>query len=141
MEVDVSVTGIILAAASVVVVGSVWYSDKMFGKQWKKIIGLKDADMKKAMGPAMGWMVVVSLLTAYVLDHFINYIHNFETDISWVSAGFWAGFWVWLGFGLTTIIAHGVFEPRDKKVMWIHAGNRLVTLLVMGLILGYFLGN
>ena len=141
MTVEVSWIGVILAAVSAMIIGSIWYSPSVFGKEWMKAIGLKEAEMKKRMGAAMGWMVVVSLLTAYILDHIINYSHYFNSGTSWVSSGLQTAFWVWLGFGLTTIIAHGIFEPRDKKILWIHAVNRLVTLLAMGLILGYFLGR
>ncbi len=140
MEAQVSLIGVILAAASAIVIGSIWYSPKLFGGMWQKMIGLTDQEMKKNMGPAMIMMVVMSLLTAYVLDHFINYTHNFMA-VSWMSAGLQTALWVWLGFGLTTIVAHGAFEPRDKQIMLINASNRLVTLTAMGAILGFFLGK
>ena len=85
----------------------------------------------------MGSMVVVSLITAYILAHFINYTHYFNGG-SWGNSALLTALWAWVGFGLTTIVAHGAFEPRDSKVMVINAGNRLLTLLVMGMILGVF---
>lgn len=140
MEAQVSIIGVLLAAASAIAIGTIWYNPKLFGASWQKMIGLSDAEMKKNMGPAMGMMVFVSLLTAYILAHFINYAHSFMA-VSWMSAGVQTALWAWLGFGLTTIVAHGAFEPRDRQVMLINAGNRLVTLLAMGVILGYFLGR
>jgi hypothetical protein len=140
MQVQVSLIGVILAAVAAMVIGFVWYHPKFFGATWQKMIGLSDKDMKKNMPTAMGMMVVVSLLTAYILDHFINYAHSFMA-VSWMSAAVQTSLWVWLGFGLTTIVAHGAYEPRDRQVMLINAGNRLATLLAMGLVLGYFLGR
>ena len=140
MQVQVSLIGVVLSAVAAMIIGYVWYSPKVFGTTWQKLIGLSNKDLKKNMGPAMGSLVVSALLTAYILDHFINYAHNFM-GVSWLSAGIQTALWVWLGFALTTIVAHGALEPRDKQVMLINAGNRLAILLVMGIILGFFLGR
>jgi len=138
MSVHFSIIGIILAVVSSIVVGMVWYNPAVFGKEWMKIIGLTNADMKKRMGGVMGGLVLVALITAYVLSIFIAYTHGFLGG-SWLKAGFVSSLLAWLGFSLTTIFAHGLFEPRNKKVLYINAGNRLVTLVAMGLILGAFM--
>lgn len=138
MEVQIPWLGVVLAALSAIVIGMIWYSPSVLGKQWMKITGIKEADMKKQMAPATVTLVVVSLLTAYVMAHFINYTHLWSGE-SWMNSGLQTAFWAWLGFGVTTIVAHGIFEPRDKQVMLINAGNRLATYLAMGVILGAFL--
>jgi hypothetical protein len=134
MFAHVSVIGVILAAASAMVVGTLWYSPVVFGRQWMRAIGLSDKEMGKRANVAMPIMVIISLLTAYVLSLFTIYFHS-AVGGSWWEAGINVSLLVWLGFALTTIVAHGVFEPRDKKVVYINAGNRLVTLFVMGLII------
>ncbi len=138
MSVHFSVIGIILAVISAIVVGMVWYSPGVFGKQWMKIIGLSDAQMKKGMAKIMPGVIIVALITAYVLSIFIAYTHGYLGG-SWLKAGFVSSLLAWIGFSVTTIFAHGLFEPRDKKVLYINAGNRLVTLVAMGLILGAFM--
>jgi hypothetical protein len=138
MSVHISLWGVLVSAISAMIIGTIWYSPAVFGKQWMKIIGLTDKDMKKSVNAVMTMMVVVSLLTAYVMAHFIVYTHAYAGG-SWVSAGIQTALWAWLGISLTTILAHGLFEPRDKKVLYINAGNRLVTLLAMGLIIGLFM--
>lgn len=138
MEVQIPWLGIILAAAAAMLIGTIWYSPAMFGKPWQRIVGLTDKKMKERTTSAMLILVLISLLTAYILAHFINYTHYFMGG-SWVSVGIETGLWVWLGFGVTTIFAHGIFEPRDRSVLFIHAGNRLATLLAMGAILGAFM--
>ena len=135
MNVHFSIIGVLLAAVSAMLIGTIWYSPKVFGKAWMKIIGLSDKDMKKNMGAAMVTLIIVSLLTAYVMSIFITYTHDYVGG-SWISAGMSTSILAWAGFALTAIFAHGVFEPRDKKVLYINAGNRLATLLAMGLILG-----
>jgi hypothetical protein len=117
------------------VVGTFWYSPWLFGQQWQKMIGLSDAAMKKSTPAALAWLIPTSFLTAYVLAHFIIAAHGYYHG-TWMNDSLQTATWAWCGFALTAVLAHGVFEPRDRMVMAINAGNRLATLLVMGLILG-----
>ena len=138
MSIHLSLIGIILAVISAMVIGFLWYSPALFGKKWMEIIGLSSAEMKKKSGTVMVELLLVSLVTAYVLSLFIAYTHGYIGG-SWLKAGIVASLLAWVGFAATTIFAHGLFEPRDKKVLYINTGNRLATLLAMGLILGAFM--
>jgi len=138
MSVDVSIVGVLLAALSAMVIGAIWYSNALFGKTWMKIIGINDAQMKKKMGSVMVGLMAVSIVTAYVMSYFVAYTHNYIGG-SWLKAGVITALLAWVGFATTTVFAHGLFEPRDKQVLYINTGNRLVTLLAMGLILGAFM--
>lgn len=133
--VNISVWGVILAALSAMVIGMIWYNDALFGKQTTKILGVSQKEMKKKMPMALIVLFIVALITAYVLAHFIIYVHR-GTNNGWVEAGFKTSLWAWLGLSLTTLLAHGPFDPRNKKLLLINAGNRLATLVAMGLILG-----
>lgn len=137
MDSSISLAGVLLATVSAFVVGYFWYSPAFFLKQWQKITGADDASMKKKFGSSMGWIAVASLLTAYIMAHFISYTTQ-VTGVSGVAGGLETAFWLWLGISATTIIANGALDPRDSKLMAIQAGNRLVTLLLMGLIIGLF---
>jgi len=138
MTSSISVISVLLAAVSAMVVGSFWYSPKAFLPMWQKMTGTSDSDMKKNFGSAMALMFIAALLTAYVLAHFMIYSGAY-TGTQGISNGLMTAFWAWLGISLTTVITSTALESRDKMVMVITAGNRLVTLLVMGLILGLFM--
>jgi len=135
---SIPVVGVLIAAVSAFAIGGVWYSPTMFLKPWMKMTGTSDAQMKKNFPVAMVLMAIGALLTAYILAHFISYSEQ-ATGTTGVAAGLATAFWAWLGLSLTTVVAEGALEPRDRMVMVINAGNRLVTLLVMGLILGLFM--
>ena len=137
MEVEVDWLGIVVAAAAVMVISSLWYSKMVFGKTWQKLVGLKDSDMQKGAGMAIAKAAVLSLLTAYVLSHLIYLSYSFY-DLSWVQTGLTTAFWVWLGFVFTWQMMNGAFEQRPNKLVLINVSNQLVNLLVMGAILGYF---
>lgn len=134
----VSVWGILLAALSAMVVGALWYSPVVFGKEWSRITGITQKNMSKKRNSAMLLLIVVSLVTAYALSLFIIYLHTF-TGNSWLLTGVQASLLAGIGFGATTVFAYGAFESRDKKILYINAGNRIVTLFIMGLIIAAFL--
>jgi len=100
--------------------------------------GTSDADTKKNFPMAMAWILVASLVTAYVLAHFMVYTQS-ATGTTGVTNGLQTALWAGLGLCVTTVITSTAMENRDYKYMAIVAGNRLVTLLVMGLILGLFM--
>ena len=58
------------AALSTVVVGSIWYAKGVFGKEWMKLVGLKDKDVenKDGMPVLFASMLVFSFVTALVLS-------------------------------------------------------------------------
>ena len=115
MFVDVPIWGVVLAAVSAMVVGTVWYSPDVFGDMWMKLAGIKEAEMKKKMMAAMPVLVVVSLITAYSMALLLSYFHT-AVGGTWMMDGFKVAVFAWLGFATTTIFAHGVFEPRDKQL-------------------------
>lgn len=138
MDVHVSLLGVLLAAVAAMVIGTIWYNPSVFGKQWMKAIGLTNKEMKVRASGAIGLLAITSLVTAYALSLFTTYYHAFVGG-SGIKDGLATGLVAWAGFGLTTIVAHGVFEPRDRSVLYINIGNRLATLVAMGLIVGIFL--
>jgi hypothetical protein len=135
---SVSIWGVVLGGLSAMVVGMLWYSPFLFGKQWGKALGVTDKQMNEGRAKVMPVLIVISLLTAYVLSIFTVYFQRYTND-SWLMSGFDTAILAWLGFAATALVAHDVFDPRPRSKMYINLGNRLVTLLVMGLIIGAFL--
>lgn len=120
---------VLVAAAAAMVIGSIWYSPAMFAHQWMRILGKRPEEIKGA-SRAMTTMTLATLVMAYVLAHFANY-----TNAKSVSDGLELGFWVWLGFIVTTNLSPSNFEGRPWGLYYIFITNQLVTLLVMGAIL------
>lgn len=125
---------VLAAAAACMVLGSLWYGP-LFGKAWMKSMGWDPnapmtPEKRKAGNKAMMWMVPVSLLTAYVLAHFVDY----TAAVTWAE-GAQTGFWIWLGFQLTLLIQSALFEGKKRKTLVINASYQLVALMTMGAIL------
>jgi hypothetical protein len=125
-DVDINIWAVIVAAGVNMVVGTLWYSKRLFGKEWSKLIGRKLEDMSGG-GMGYGVAVVGALLQAYILAHFVTYTG---------STNFWeglvTGFWLWLGFVAVVIATNLVFEGRSWALWKINAGYFLVALLVNG---------
>ena len=141
MEVDINIWGVVWAAVSSMVVGSIWYSKGVFGPPWMKLAGLSERQFKE-MQQKDGWMpmatmFVLALIMAYVLAHVTYLSAEFFTDASYHYAAVSSGFWMWLGFVVPTTLGTGLFSGTRKKLMALNLGNWLVTLLVMGWVIGF----
>jgi len=135
MEVQISAWAVLAAMLSSMVVGSFWYAQGVFGKKWAKLAKI---DMKKNTGsvvvPILTTMMV-SLITAYVLAH-VTFLSYQFFDVSYLNAALTTAFWMWLGFVAARFITHDAFEGRPKTLTVINLGNELVTVMLMGLIIG-----
>lgn len=137
MEVEVNYLAVVLAAASTMVVGSVWYTPKVFGNAWG---ALAKVDMNKKMtGAQMTWLMgsafVASLLGAYVLAH-VAYLSDVFFDNTFLEASLSTGFWLWLGFAAARLYVHDAFEGRRKKLTGLNVAHEFVAIMVMALVIG-----
>jgi hypothetical protein len=135
MEVQVSWLAVVLATISSMVVGSVWYLPKTFGNTWMKLAKVNPKKTSDRGTRALVLTVFVSFITAYVLAHVTYLAHNFFGNAFLYDALITA-FWVWLGFTATRFMTHDAFEGRPAKLTAINIAHELVTLLVMGLVIG-----
>ena len=138
MNVDINWWGVVLATVASFAVGGIWYSRGVFGTMWGKLAGIK-MDRKPTAGemvPLLFLQLVASFVTAYVLAHFIFLAHAFFVN-SWLSDSVSTAFWAWLGFTACRLATHDLFEGRRKKLTILNLSYELVTLLVMGFVLGW----
>jgi hypothetical protein len=136
--VPVNYLAVVAAAIASMVIGFFWYSKMLFGGAWMKEVGLTEAKIKENSKGNMMYalMMVSSLVMAYVLSHVVAFSLNYFPDYTGLMAGLLSGFWIWLGFIATYAVSMVLFEGRSFKWFGISAGYYLVSLLVMGLIIG-----
>ncbi len=136
MDVTINVWAVLAAAASSMVVGSIWYSMSVFGKTWAK---LAKVDMSKDRGnmvKPLAITAVASLVTAYVLAH-VSFLSNQFFGHSFMQDALTTAFWMWLGFTAARMITHDLFEGRPMKLTGLNIAHEFVTLMVMGLMIGW----
>jgi hypothetical protein len=135
MDVEVNWLAVVLATISSMVVGTIWYARPVFGDKWQKLVKLDKKDMEKGAGKAIGITIVVSFLTAFVLAH-VTYLSEQFFHYGFLQSALSTAFWVWLGFVAARQITHDAFEQRPWQLTAMNTAHELVTLLVMGLIIG-----
>lgn len=138
MNVEVNYVAVFAAAAAMMALGFLWYGPFLFGKQWMKLKGYNAEDLKKEqkqMGKYYAMSFVLSLITAYVLSHVMAMSINFFHE-SALTTGLMSGIWMWIGFVMPVQASHTIFGDKKWKLFSIDTGYQLVSLLVMGVVLG-----
>ena len=134
---EINIWAVLLATLSSMVVGSVWYTPKVFGNYWMKLAKVTPSgDEKDAVKPIL-ITLVVSFVSALVLagsaaisQHF--YGGNFLANTLITAVILWAG------FTASRFITHDAFDGRPAGLTVLNCAHELVTLVVMGLIIGLF---
>lgn len=133
---EVNLLAVLIAALVNIGVGMLWYSSKMFGVSWMRMVGLtpEHAEMGKKKMPLHAFYGFLSaFVMAYVLNHFGIAWGVFD----WIGAMELA-FWVWLGFQVPLLIGPALWEMRPWKLVAINAGYWFLTLNLASLILIWF---
>jgi len=117
-------------------IGSIYYADSVFGKFWKKQSRIDLKRFKKEMPWTMTQVFVYALITSYVVAYFSCLYQNFYHS-SWLSSGVVVSGVLFIGISATTVIIHNTLNQVHSKLIFITLGNRLLSLLAMGLIVGW----
>ncbi|HZL08112.1 MAG TPA: DUF1761 domain-containing protein [Candidatus Dormibacteraeota bacterium] len=136
MEVHINLWGVLLGAVASMVIGMIYYADQVFGKEWKKLAKIDDKRFQKEMPKIMPQMFVAALITSYVVAYFMFLYQNFF-QTSWLRAGVVTALILWLGAAATTVFVHNAVDQRPSKLTAISLGNRLLSILAMGLLVGW----
>jgi len=125
---------VFVSALAYWILGAVWYSPLLFERSFVALKGWTPEELEAVRAAShageIGAALAVSLLTAYVLAHFVR-LAGAET----ARTGVLAGFWLWLGFVVTTNLSTVLFEGRPLGLYLINNGYHLVGLLGMGALL------
>lgn len=136
MDIAVNYLAVVVAALVAYAVGAIWYSPIGFGKQWMKMMGFDKEDMRKmplTMQQAIVLGFLFTLLLSYIFAHFVVLM-----NVKDVAGALTLGFWLWLGFGFTTL-AHGwLYEGKSLKLFLFNAAHLLVAFLAMSLVFGWW---
>ena len=133
---DLNWWAIIGATVSTFVVGGLWYSEQLFGKQWGKLVGMTVKEMNKpeGMGKRYGMAGVASFITAVVLA---NLLHATGT-VDWAD-GLVLGAVLGLAFRMGAHVIHNSFAKKSETLTFIDGAHDIVSMAVMGAILANWL--
>ncbi len=130
--VHVNYVAVIVAAVAAFVLGWLWYSPLLFYKPWMRLRGMDPAAAMAGAKMPMG-KLVIELLRCFVLAYIIARFVAHLGVSSWMGAVHF-GFFVWLGFPVIILTGSVLWENIPWKVAAIHAGDWLVKMLVIPII-------
>ncbi|MEX0289363.1 MAG: DUF1761 domain-containing protein [Flavobacteriaceae bacterium] len=118
-----------VAALSSFLLGGFWYGP-LFGKTWMQAFNFTLEDLKtRSIPKTFGFSFLLAFFAAIILDMFIGHTANI---VSGMLAGFFAG----LGWVATFTGIQYLFEMKSLKIFIVNAGYSVVSLTIMGAILG-----
>lgn len=121
---------IIVAGVSAFILGGLWYSPLMFVKRWMKEAGITEESTKKTnMVKIFGLSFLLSLIASLFLAMFIG-------AKAGAAFGAMAGFMAGLGWVFTFMGISYLFEAKSLAHFLINAGYSVVSLTIMGFIIG-----
>lgn len=118
-----------VAAVAAFVASSVWYI--VFGKELAKVSFAFAKEMQKRQPWKMLVVMVQSLVLALVLAYFIGLIGG----VDWIGA-VRVGVLLWIGLAAMQWVGSIMWEKIPVKMAAIHAGDWLVKLVLIAVIVG-----
>lgn len=133
---DINIWAVLLATLSTMVVGSVWYTPKVFGTRWMKLIGTTPEKINagNTVVPIV-LTVIVSFVSALVLAGAVDIAHGFYGG-SWFVNALVTAVFLWAGFTAARFVTHDAFERRPAALTLMNIAHELVTFVVMAIIIG-----
>ncbi|MGV8877170.1 MAG: DUF1761 domain-containing protein [Rhodoglobus sp.] len=132
---EINYIAVVLATLSSMIVGTIWYSPRVFGNYWMKAAGIiPSGKASDALRPIIV-TVLVSFVTAWVL-----------AGAAYIAYAFYGGSFfantivttiiLWAGLTAARFITHDQFDGRPTGLTVLNVSHEFVTLLVMAVIIG-----
>lgn len=132
---EINYLAVILATLSSMVVGSIWYTPRVFGNYWMKQSGVTPSgNPRDAIAPILV-TVLVSFITAWVLAGAAFIAQAFYGGSFLLNTLITAGI-LWAGFTAARFVTHDAFDRRPAGLTILNIAHELVTVLIMALIIG-----
>lgn len=125
----INFVAVLVAALAAFVVSAVWYI--IFGKELAKVSAAFAEGLQKRQPWKMLVVVAQSFVIALVIAYFIGLIGN----VDWLGA-VGIGVLLWVGLSAMQWVGSILWEKVPLKMAAIHAGDWLVKLVVIALIVG-----
>lgn len=134
---EINVWAVIVATLSTMVVGSIWYTPKVFGNYWMRVAKVSPSgESKDAVKPIL-ITLIVSFVSAWVLAGSAAIAQDFYGG-SFLANSLITAVILWAGFTASRFITHDAFEGRPAGLTVLNCVHELVTFVIMALVIGLF---
>lgn len=112
-----------------------WYAPSMFGGRWMRAVGLTPGRVTEIQQGGMRRSALLSLFTSLMMAYVLATIIGIM-GFTGLAYGAVTGLLVWVGFLATSLLGPVLWEGRPMSLYAINAGYYLVSLVLMGAVLG-----
>lgn len=126
---------VIIATLAGFGLGAVWYM--VLGRAWMRALGKTEDEISRDQGAAKALPFIIALVALFVMALMLAGLMGHLGDVS-VRGGVISGFFVWIGFVITTMGVNHAFNGASPKLTLIDGGHWLAVLLIMGAVIGAF---
>jgi len=135
-SVQINLYGVLLGGVASMVIGALYYADGVFGKQWKRLARIDHQRFNKEMPLIMPGLFVAAFVTTFVVAYF-SFLYRQFFNATWMNSAVLTALVLWFGVSATSLFIHNSLEQKPSKLTYIALGNRLLSMLAMGLIVGW----
>ena len=132
---EINYIAVVLATLSSMIVGSIWYTPKVFGSYWMKKADITPSGNAKDAIVPIAITLVVSFITAWVLAGAVYISFSFYGG-SFLVNSLVTALILWAGFTAARFITHDAFDKRPTGLTVLNVAHEFVTIMVMALIIG-----
>lgn len=126
--IDINILAVIVATIGAFVLSSVWYA--VLSGQLSKLSKAYAQDTKM---PA--WKIAVELLRSFIVATVIALVFN-KMEVTEIGNSLLYGAAFWLAFPFVLLVGSVMHEKVPMKLAAIHAGDWLIKLLFMAVLIG-----
>jgi hypothetical protein len=129
----VNYIAVMIAALAGFGLGAVWYM--VLAKPWMHAVGKTEAD--RPQGSAQVVLFAIAIVALFIMALMLAGVMGHLGDIT-IRGGVISGFFVWLGFVITTMGVNHAFSGAKPMLTLIDGGYWLAVLLIQGAVIGAF---
>ena len=127
--------GVLVAVVAAQVLGFLWYGP-LFSKQWMAALGTTQEEIQQeGPGIAIAVGVVASILNAVGIAIILT-----MSDTPDLVSGIKIGLLTSVGFAAAAVVSNSMFEKRPPTLMWLYAAYLVLSITMMGAIIGALAG-
>jgi hypothetical protein len=130
---SVPILPVLAAAAAVFVVGALWYSPLVLGRQWVAAHGYTEEKIRE-MRASAGRAYLVSFVCYVVMAAAVSVLVA-RIGVTSLKGGLKLGLFLGVGFAATLGLTANMFSEKKLSTWMIDAAYQIVYMMVMGAIL------
>lgn len=123
---------VLVSLGAIMVVGSLWYANFLFGKPWIAAVGKTRIELQQ--GRSMLWLILTTLFWSSLLVLSIAILEQFMIIGGWQD-GLLLGLLLGFGIAVASGNMHALLENRFNSLVWITSGHNLLVCVVPAVIL------